>query len=684
MTGGRRLCAALLPALLVLLPQAARAGDDSSPPAASPPPASPPAPQGPVERIEVRGSGDEAAVMDTTAFATVIRAEDFADRVTSVQELLRNLVGVQVRGLGGEFATVSIRGSTAEQVTIYLDGVPLNRALGGGVNLADLPLGQVESIEVYRGFTPSGLPAASIGGAILIHTRRATGEPARSASVSAGSFGSGEGIVSVSGARGRSDYALGFDTALSQGDFQYLDNNGTPHEPADDVLTNRVNNAYRRAHLTGQLGVKSGARGRFTLATDVLARDQGVPGIDCCLSRQAGYSTWRFLVRPQLEVPGLLDGRLLARFAADFSRNHEEFDDPEGEIGLSGTRIDSIDDTTALGLETGLVLAATGRQAISFLASRRRETARIEDRALPDSDLGGADRDTTVVTVEDQVSLATDRLLINPSLRYEAYDTTSHPGEAGGVVTRPVGDRSTTGKIGFRVRAGTSVIVKGNFGRFNRLPDFIELFGNRGSVVGNPALLPERGTSVDLGMVAARRRPDDTLRLAQVEGTIFQTVADDLIQFVPNSQNIVRAQNLDRARIRGIELTFLLGLGRRFNGSVNATHQVPLDIGGGYADGNLLPGRPENEVSADATLEAGRGRVFYSFTYVGPNFIDPQNTASEALPARYLHDAGYRLTVRPGLTATLEVKNILDERTFDYARYPLPGRSYHARMAWEF
>src|SRR5207245_10126139 len=90
--------------------------------------------------------------------ATVIRAEDFADRVTTVPELLREAVGVQVQSLGGDFATVSIRGSTAEQVMVYLDGVPLNRALGGSVNLADPPPRQIESIAIQRGFTPASLP----------------------------------------------------------------------------------------------------------------------------------------------------------------------------------------------------------------------------------------------------------------------------------------------------------------------------------------------------------------------------------------------------------------------------------------------------------------------------------------------------------------------------------------------
>ncbi len=671
--------AALL--LALWLPPAAVAADE-----APPPPRDPTAPQGPVETIEVRGTADGPAALDATAFATVIRAEDFAGRVTSVPELLRDSVGVQVRSLGGEFATVSIRGSSAEQVVVYLDGVPLNRALGGGVNLADLPLGQVESIEVYRGFTPAGLSAASIGGAILIRTRRASTSPAGSAALAFGSYQSGEAIASVSGTRGRGDYMLGFDGAGSRGDFAYLDNNGTQHEPADDRTLRRVNNDFRLGHLSGRFTLKTGPRARLTFATDLFARDQGVPGLDCCLSPSARFTTTRILMRPELEVSGLAGGRLLARVAADFTRYREEFDDPQGLISLWGRNLDYIALTESLGAEAGLVLAASSRQAISVLLSHRGETADLEDRALRGpTGLGTASRRTTTLTVEDQIAFPSDRLVINPSLRLESFDSDLQPGSAGGVIVDLPSDRRTTGKVGFRLRAADGVTFKGNFGYFLRLPDFTELFGNRGSVLGNPALRPENGRSLDLGVVFAAQRPAGALvRQAHLEATLFETVAEDLIQFISNSQSTVKALNTNRARIRGVELSLALALGRRFTGSVNATHQRPVDTNRRPAEGNILPGRPQDEVGAAAALELGPGRLFYGFTFVGRNFIDRANTPAGALPARFLHDLGYRVRLLRGLQGTIEIKNLADERTLDVARFPLPGRSVHGRLSWEF
>lgn len=642
------------------------------------------APLSPVERVEVRGEAGPAAPLDPSAFATVIRAEDFADRITSIPELLREVVGVQVHSLGGDFATVSIRGSTAEQVMVYLDGVPLNHVLGGGVNIADLPLAQVESIAVYRGFTPASLPASSIGGAILIETRRPDGGSAASAAASYGSFGTSEAVASWAGKRGRAAWILGADSKASRGDFTFLDTHGTEFSSIDESVARRVNNDFRRDHASARLSIPAGARARLGVSLDVLSSDQGVPGLGQAESRLARFGSSRALIRTDIEVPGLFGGRLLARGAADYTLYTESFSDPRGTLG-SGEETDNT--IGSFGQEIGLVLVASRRQGISLLGSHRRDTADLA-RHVPfePSDLGTAVRDDTTLTLEDQVSFAGGRLLLNPSLRREAYDNRFAPGPATGSFPPSLGtaDARIIGKVGFRAVLTGSLSLKGNFGRFLRLPDMIELFGNRGSVLGNPALVPESGRNVDLGIVASRRARGPILRRARLEANLFETLSDDLINFVQNPQATVIAQNVGRARIRGAEVALDLALGPRFTGSLNLTRQRVINFTGDRNNGRELPFRPDDEITAGMGLAVGRGRIVYTFTYVGPNFVDAENTASRAVPGRYLHDLGYRLSLPRGLQAVFQVENLGDDRTYDVARYPLPGRSYDARLIWTF
>lgn len=47
---------------------------------------------------------------------------------------------------------------------------------------------------------------------------------------------------------------------------------------------------------------------------------------------------------------------------------------------------------------------------------------------------------------------------------------------------------------------------KSNIARERRIPDFLELFGERGSVIGNLSLKPERSVNMDAGFVYDTQR----------------------------------------------------------------------------------------------------------------------------------------------------------------------------------
>ena len=115
------------------------------------------------------------AVLELYNRSGFVAAVDLGDRRARVEDLasvLAQMVGVKVKQYGGlsDFATVSIRGSSANQVNVYLDGVPVNDAYSGVTNIADLPLGGVERVEVYRGFAPPHLGSGAMGGAVNLIT----------------------------------------------------------------------------------------------------------------------------------------------------------------------------------------------------------------------------------------------------------------------------------------------------------------------------------------------------------------------------------------------------------------------------------------------------------------------------------------------------------------------------------
>src|SRR6266566_3563923 len=193
---------------------------------------------------------------DPPAFATVVDTTSAPTRVETLAEALADTVGVQVRRFGGlgDFSTVSIRGSSAGQVQVYLDGVPLGRAQNETVNLADLPLDAVDHVEVYRGTTPLAFAQSGPGGIVNVVTRRPGDTPVTGASVSYGSFETRKVDLARSARAGDFDYLAFAHYLGSQGDFTFLNDLGTTANPADDRVERRRNNAFDLGDLTARLG----------------------------------------------------------------------------------------------------------------------------------------------------------------------------------------------------------------------------------------------------------------------------------------------------------------------------------------------------------------------------------------------------------------------------------------------
>ena len=112
------------------------------------------------------------APQDPTASATVVEAERFAGELKSVAELAATAPGVAIRSSGGlgQLTTISIRGSSSGGVRVLLDGIPLDTAAGGGVDLSTIPLHWVDRVEVVRGAEGAYFGAGALGGAVNVVT----------------------------------------------------------------------------------------------------------------------------------------------------------------------------------------------------------------------------------------------------------------------------------------------------------------------------------------------------------------------------------------------------------------------------------------------------------------------------------------------------------------------------------
>ena len=152
----------------------------------------------------------------------IVRPDEFKGEQKSVPDLLLTVPGVHVREVNGkgQYTTVTMRGSTAAQVGIFIDGVLANLGGDTAVDLSTIPVKNVERIEVYRGYIPSRFGGTFMGGVINIVTKKPETTNV-SLEVGKSSYGGKRGSMEITAPLGDGSLMVGTNYESSDGDFKY-------------------------------------------------------------------------------------------------------------------------------------------------------------------------------------------------------------------------------------------------------------------------------------------------------------------------------------------------------------------------------------------------------------------------------------------------------------------------------
>jgi outer membrane receptor protein involved in Fe transport len=631
---------------------------------------------------------------DPTAAASVVSPADSPHAYDDLGSLLLQVPGVTVSrtGSAAAFSTIALRGSNPDEVLIYLDGVPLNIAEGGGVDISTLPLGDVDRVEVYRGTTPLVFAESALGGVVSISTRTPAADRL-TARAGVGSFRTLFGDATAGGLLGRLRLYVGAHVLSSRGDYPYRSDNLTPLNPADDYDTTRGNNDSLEGNGVIRAALTLAGRRTLTLGLVGFGREQGLQGptngltIFTRFHTLRGLGTLRYESRDDLG-PG---GRLSVVAFASVER--DRLLDPKGEVWPRGPLIEH-----ATTLSTGALAHASrpvgewGRFAAVLEA--RRETYTPENELDPAQSGVPARRLVAVAGGEVDLAIRPLELHLVPSVRTELLrDVVS--GESPQEIPLPAAPAVVRllpiYRLGLLRPLGqggaVTASLKANLGRYTHAPSFLELYGAGDQrLLGNPALVPERGTNADLALWidGAGRRASISSRT-----TLFGARADDLIAWIVTNGGPSRAENISAARIYGVEQELRLGLGRHARLVAQGTITVAQDQSDTASSrGRQLPHHPrylgyvrpeaarlplagtwELAAYADATLLAG-------------DYDDPANLVPA--PSRALIGAGATLCQRRArLCLTASGYNLANVPAWDLTTWPLPGRSFFVTLAFD-
>lgn len=618
---------------------------------------------------------------DRSSAATVITRERLEEPSIQLQEVLEEVPGLRTTDSGGfgGFSTAFIRGGTAQQTDVYLDGIPLNRAAAGIANLSAIPVGNVERVEVYRGVAPLAFATSSIGGVINVVTREPRG-PEAQASLGTGSFGTRTFSLSGGHAAEKVWALAGVSMRKSDGDFTYFNDRGTAFDTSDDIISVRENNHSEQWDALLKVGFDPTDDLSITLTEILYLFEGGLPGSGIRQATHADRDDLRSITDLTVEQYNWprQDWHLRAR--TFYTHLQQRRRDPLAQFGLR--RSDTDARTHAPGIHLYGSGPLTDWLTWGNFAAYEQERYRVSDTFSIDPVPLQARRDRWSVGTQPAIRLGGLPVTLVPNVSYEHVESQqSGRTEFGRVVADPPPgiDEHVNYRLGLIYEVADWLTLKSNVARAYRTPTFMELFGNSGYVLANPDLRAERGLNMDVGATGIFTPGEGNFLLVELFG--FRNEVEDLIQFIRGSNDTVVATNFDGAVLRGAELGVQADLGRLFalRGAYTLL-QTEQQSRMPSRDGKLLPMRPETTLYLRPELYHrfsdlfSRLSAYLELDYQSGNYVDPANFI--AVPARWQMGAGAQSRLLEGrYELALRARNLTDNRVNDLIGFPLPGRS---------
>lgn len=594
--------------------------------------------------------------------------EQTANTVAEAMESLGGLYLKRYDGFAGTL-TPSIRGANADQVVVLLDGMRLNTAQGGGVDLNIFPISVLERIEVVRGGHSALMGSDAIGGAIQLVSKEFTAPKGFSYGINTtfGSFGTQAFTVYGSHKIGLLSYFLNYNRTQSDGDFTYK-------APDTGKKKTRENNDFHGNNVFLKTKLDLGTKSKLHIMFHVLQSKKGIAG-------SVDINPWTQLPMTTPNARAKMKRRLLClnsenqitdrlRFEGQvFYQSYDfHYTDPDG-----WSPTDDLHENSASGLNLQGQMHINKNINLIGMAEIRQDELESTKFKTKKRTMQSLIAQTEIRYPIPFFGIKTHWTLI-PAIRWDTYsDVNAQPSP----------------KLGALISTGEDlgISIRGNIGESFRVPTFDDLYWpDEGWGKGNPDLIPETSSDFDLGLVLSKKSSS----FVQAELSYFNHEIKNLISWGPGPDGVVwMPLNIGKARTRGIETSIKYRLPQNiaylniFHTWMKAIDQTPNSL----TNGKRLIYRPDSKLDILAGTKIGSLMLNLNYRIVSKLFTTTDNSKEKELPGYKLLNGniGYSLLIG-GLNIDLKLQmlNLFDKSIYLNDGFPLPGREFRFGLGVTF
>jgi iron complex outermembrane receptor protein len=633
----------------------------------------------------------------------------------TLDKILEKETGMIIQKYGGEgsYSLLRIRGSNANQVNIYLNGIPLNFAAYSEVNLSDLHIFNYHSIEITKNGSSTGLTGSSIGGSVnLIPEFELKKNQIYFQGGSYKTFGAGffyqklykknYGEIQEKQKDESNDidqYFSGWNISIyketSDQNYPFRNHNGTIYfNTLDDFNDVRKNAQYKKtsALLNGFITIKNT---KIQILNDTFYRIHGIPGPITRQTDKTKREHLRNTIGLFSDTKGLFWDNFRLKSRVYYTYINNNFTDPKNELSFGANSSKAYLHNKGVHLMPEAIFSILNFiYKINLLLGYEQEFF-FEDKytnfGYKTEDIPEKKRFHKSVHLSNHLILFNGLLEFLPEFRFEKYknnffiETNTKQildieeikkdesiihfiNDSYKLLIKPIREKNQ--ELGFFI----------NYNQERRLPSFIELFGEKGSIVPNLKLRPEISYNTEIGFHYLIDNYFIELRL-------YKRNVKDLIQFIPNSQFSLRAENLEKAYFEGSESTFKYSYKDNLKFSISYQYQIAKQIvkNNYYVKERYIPLIPMHTFKSQITFYFYK-KWEYQFDafYYGAYFKNKSNDYFSYQPPKWIYHFSVLYKWEEILSLFLEIRNLQNRWYEDIVGYPLPGRNYLVGLRYFF
>lgn len=597
-----------------------------------------------LEEVVVTASRSPKRLSEIGKVVRVISAETLAkSQGRSLPEVLNHVAGLTIGGNGnnpGDIKSVYMRGATAANTLILIDGIPVNDAseISGEYNISAIPIDNIERIEILKGGNSTLYGSDAVAGVINIITKKGSGKLSANLLATAGTYDSYKQVLGLNGQIGN--------TSLSFSASNFDSNNFSTAAPGKGETDFDKDGFHQKSvllNLGHQVSDKFSFRGNFQGNNNSADLDNGA----FADAKDYTYSKSSFLA-------GLGGKLVLNKGILNFNlsqNNLNNFYDNKGSVTNNSGNITHV--------ETNLNYAFTNFIDIASGISYRKLTTNQNNPY------------SSALNAENNIKSLFTSVFLKSNSGFQA--------EIGGRYN----DHSEYGN-NFTYTINPSYLIASRYKVFvnmssaYRVPSLYQLF----SQYGNLNLKPETSISYEAGFDL------NFTQKINLSLAYFKRDVENVIDFGQVSPGKFGYINQNRQKDNGIEIELgikpVSGIDlNAFYAFVNGEVTTPLNT-----SFNLFR-RPKNSYGLNAGFELSNTISFnLIYKHTGDRrdrYFDNSTfkTIEAELGAFNILDAYVQYKPANRLTLFTDIKNLLNEKYTEFTGYQTKGLNFNAGFRLE-